>query len=314
MAGQQLKDLVRAYRRRDDTAFRAAVEQIIDEETAKKHTALAAELRRLLGYTTETLRMQEMPIDRDSRLPLAHLRDPERAFRKLTLPDAVQKQLARVVIEARRWPELEATALPRRNKLLLSGPPGCGKTTSAEALAHQLGRPLIIARMQGLMNSHLGNTRENISQLFAFASAGEYVLLLDEFDSIGQSRGTDDVGEMRRVTNTVLQLIEQHTGPTVIVAATNHTVALDSALWRRFDIVAELPLPDAPQIRDLLRRLVPAELITDQLLEQLDGYPHAAAEHLGQAALREAILDSRDEPEAKDVAAAVAETVGRPWS
>ena len=314
MAGQQLKDLVRAYRRRDDNAFRTAVEQIIDEETAKKHTALAGDLRRLLGHSTDSLRLPEMPVDRDSRLPLAHLRDPERTFGQLTLPTAVQKHLTRIVAETHRWPELEAAGLPRRNKLLLSGPPGTGKTSAVEALAHELGRPLVIARMQGLISSHLGQTGTNIANLFQFAAAGEYVLLLDEFDSIGQSRGADDVGEMRRVTNTVLQLIEQHTGPTVIAAATNHTVALDSALWRRFDIVAELPLPDAPQIHDLLRTHIPAELITDQLISKLTGLPHAAAEHLGHAAVREAILDSRDEPEAGDVAAAVAETIGRPWA
>lgn len=157
----------------------------------------------------------------------------------------------------------------------------------------------------------------NLSTLFEFLNTGEYVLLIDEFDSVGQSRGTDDVGEMRRVVNSILQMIDLYTGPTIIVAATNHQEILDSALWRRFDTVAELPLPTDTQISGIIERLLPVKLkqaTLETLVGKLLGMPHAAVEYFANGARRNALFDGRDDVRAEDVNVAIEETVIRRWA
>jgi SpoVK/Ycf46/Vps4 family AAA+-type ATPase len=313
MAGKDLVTLIRAHRTGDEAAFRTAAERVIVEEDAKRHTALAAEMRRALG-TTAGSPLPDVPVDRDSSLPLARFARPTRGFDRMVLARDVRQVIYRITADARAQPALDAAGLPRRNRVLLSGPPGCGKTTAAAALAAELGRPLLIVNMEAVMTSYLGQTAQNIARIFDFASDGSYVMLLDEFDSLGQSRNTgDDHGEIRRVTNTVLQLIERLTGDTIIVAATNHPGALDAALWRRFDHVAELPLPDLEAIIALLAKLLPGVHIPDGFAEGLVGLPHAAVEYMANAAIRSRVIDGRDTVVAVDIALAADETRARRW-
>lgn len=321
MAGRHIRDMIAAYGERDDLKFRRAVQAIIQEEESKRHTVLARELRTLLAANsnvgaTDGPAMPEPPIDRDSSLPLARVEYPDRYIRDLVLAPTVDVALKQLVNEVRHWPTLDAANLPRRNRLLLSGPPGCGKTSAVSALAHDLGRPLVTARVEGLMSSYLGETATNLSNLFAFASTGAYVLFLDEFDSLGKMRGdVTDHGELRRVVNAVLQQIDAYTGPSLIVAATNHSQILDAALWRRFDAVIELGLPSADEIHELLRRLLPAEgfALAQQYIARFDGLPHAAVEYFANSAMRHALLAKNKNLQPADVEFALSETVERPW-
>lgn len=321
MAGRHLRDLISAYGERDDLKFRRAAQAIIQEEEGKKHTVLARELRSILAANSslavsEHPALPALPVDRDSSLPLAYATHPDTYLSDLVLAEAPASALAGLLNEVRQWPALDAAGIPRRNRLLLSGPPGCGKTTAVSALAGELGRPLVTARVEGLISSYLGETAANLNSLFEFASSGPYVLFLDEFDSLGKTReDSSDHGELRRVVNAVLQQIDRYTGPSLIVAATNHSNILDSALWRRFDAVVELPLPDQAQIVTLLNRLLPklTKEHAQELATELLGLPHAGVEFFANAVRRAAVLDKAKAPSEAHYSAALHSTTSRRW-
>lgn len=321
MAGRHLRDMIVAYGQRDDLKFRRAAQAIIQEEEAKKHHVLARELKVSLAASAgvssgEVALAPEPPLDRDSSLPLAHVEYPKLLLSDLVLKRDVSGSLDQLANEVRNWPTLDAAGLPRRNRLLLSGPPGCGKTSAVSAMAHELGRPLVTARVEGLISSYLGETATNLANLFNFASTGSYVLFLDEFDSLGKMRGdAADHGELRRVVNAILQQIDAYKGPSLIVAATNHSQILDSALWRRFDTVIELGLPDEKQIMALIGRLFPpaGALLARRYAADFVGLPHAATEYFANSAKRHALLANRKTADESDIDFALAETVSRPW-
>lgn len=326
MAGRELKALIAAYRDRNDLAFRRAANAIIEEEEAKRHTRLAQELRRLLsagsGETAtqvDTPAPSEVPRNRESDLPLVEVVRARRGLRSLVLDESLTEAITEIVDEVHAWHELDAAGVPRRRTMLLYGPPGCGKTSIAEALAAELGRPLAIVRTETVMSSFLGETASNIARVFEFANSAPYVLLFDEFDSLGQTRDDPaDHGELRRIVNAVLQLIDGYSGPSILVAATNHEEILDSALWRRFSEVYEVPLPTQEQRAYLLSQTLRSRL--DEAVDlwktasQLDGFPHAAVERTATDALRLALLHKRSKVQGDDLAEALSRTRRRRWS
>ena len=137
--------------------------------------------------------------------------------------------------------------------ITLTGPSGCGKTTAAEALAAELGLPLVVIRLDAVVSSYLGETAANLGKVFEFLVKGQYVALFDEFDALGKERSdVSEHGELRRVVNAFLQMMDAYRGRTILVAATNHEQLLDSALWRRFDEVLLFERPNTEQLRRLL--------------------------------------------------------------
>jgi SpoVK/Ycf46/Vps4 family AAA+-type ATPase len=323
MAGRHIKDLIAAYRDRDDLLFRRAAQAIIDEEEAKRHTVLAQDLRRLLA-SGGSLRMPqfeaplpEPPKDRDSAMPLADLFLPERHLADLVLGEELSEALTSLADEVGRWATLDALAVPRRNRILLYGPPGCGKTSIAEALAGDLGRILVTVRVESIISSYLGETASNLRRVMDFAATGAYVVLFDEFDSLAKDRDDPaDHGELRRVVNAVLQLIDRYRGPSILIAATNHSHVLDDAMWRRFDEVLEVPLPTRQQIMHLLSRLLMgrgADLDLGAAVARLDGFPHASVEALVHAALRNAVAAGRTTITHMDLASALTSVTTRRW-
>jgi len=135
------------------------------------------------------------------------------------------------------------------NSLLLYGPPGCGKTTTAQYIAHELRLPLITVRLDGLISSLLGSTAKNMRKIFEFAARQECVLFLDEFDVVAKLRDDkNELGELKRVVNSLIQNIDSLNPNSVLIAATNHHELLDSAIWRRFSRVIKLDLPNREEI------------------------------------------------------------------
>jgi SpoVK/Ycf46/Vps4 family AAA+-type ATPase len=323
MAGRHLKDLIAAYRDRDDLLFRRAAQAIIDEEEAKKHTALARDLRHLLASGTSVHMAQfeaplpEPPKDRDSALPLVDMQVPDRHVADLILNPELKVSVNELVDEVGRWTTLDALAVPRRNRILLYGPPGCGKTSIAEGIAGDLGRVLVTVRVESVISSFLGETAANLRRVMDFAGTGAYVVLFDEFDSLGKDRDDPaDHGELRRVVNAVLQLIDRYRGPSILIAATNHAQVLDNAMWRRFDEVLEVPLPTPEELGELLGRLLLGRtegLDLDAVIQALNGYPHAAAEALVYTSLRHAVAAGRTVVASDDLLAATRVTTSRRW-
>lgn len=323
MAGRELKQLFRAYREGDELAFRRAAQEIIEEEEAKQHLALARDLRRIIAggdkaAFAEGVTLPPPPMDREGEWPLAEIGHPSRMLADLVLPGALVDQLQSIADEFHRWDELDRHGVPRRQRLLLHGPPGCGKTSVAEALAAEMGLPLMVVRLDSVVSSYLGETASNLHRIFDYARSGAWVLLFDEFDALGKARDDpSEHGEIKRVITAFLQMLDGFRGNSLLVAATNHERLLDPALWRRFDEVLDFPRPTVHQIRKLLRlrlRPVPHRGVDiDRAARELKALPHAAVEKAVWDARREAILAGREAVTSEDLQRAVANARSRPW-
>lgn len=161
------------------------------------------------------------------------------------LSEENRSKIDQLIKEHRYFEELHEYGLPVSNKVLLYGHSGCGKTTTAKAIANSLGKPLIILNLSNVINSRIGETSQNVKQVFDRAARDKAVLFLDEFDQLGKARGDDDndVGEMRRLVNSIIQQIDYLPADVLLICATNHVNIIDSALIRRFQIRIQYEMP-----------------------------------------------------------------------
>jgi SpoVK/Ycf46/Vps4 family AAA+-type ATPase len=224
---------------------------------------------------------------------------PRARFSDIVLDEALAKQLHRVAREQRHASEILQHGLAPRRKLLLVGPPGTGKTLSASVLAGELGIPLFQVRLDGLITKFMGETAAKLRQIFDATDHTRGVYFFDEFDAIGSQRGlTNDVGEIRRVLNSFLQMIEQDRSHSLIVAATNHPEVLDHALFRRFDDVLHYSLPDVRQIEALLKarlgRHSPKGVSWKRLAELAGGLSYAEITRAAEDVQKEALIHQQD--------------------
>lgn len=313
-----LKKLFQSYQKRDDRTFRVAAEEIIDEERKKHHPVLANELEKILkngvselGNLTSLVSVAPPPQDSDRRTALLEIKRPERYLDDLVFGEAMHNSLDRLLREFREWEVLLANGLLPVRRVLFCGPSGCGKTATAEALAAELGLPLLYARFDAVVSSLLGETAANLRKVFDYARRGQWVMLFDEFDAIGRSR--DDVtehGEIKRVVNSFLQIMDNFDGRSLIIAATNFEQALDPALWRRFDEVIRFERPSDDQLRILIRkRLMPLQFRDDHvgyLAKQLSGTTYADAERVCLDIRKSCALRGDRQPREEDIAEAIA--------
>lgn len=167
------------------------------------------------------------------------------------LDEANRQKFVQLIKEHSYIDELHQYGLPVNNKILLHGNSGCGKTMSAKAIAKALGKNILILNLSNVVCSRIGETSQNIKQVFDKAGREKAVLFLDEFDQIGKARGNDDkdVGEMRRLVNTLIQLIDYYPENALLLCATNHPEIIDTALLRRFQLRINFEMP-APEILD----------------------------------------------------------------
>ncbi|MEN0052382.1 MAG: ATP-binding protein [Mucilaginibacter sp.] len=180
------------------------------------------------------------------------LNDKEKiALGDLFLPETERAKLDDLLKEFKYATELSKYELPVNNKLLLSGSSGCGKTATAKGIANALGKTLIILNLSNIISAKIGETAQNLNLVFAHIAKINGVLLLDEFDQIGKARNIDDkdVGEMRRIVNTLIQLIDQLPLQSLLICATNHRSFLDPAILRRFQLQLNYTIP-SPAVLD----------------------------------------------------------------
>ena len=313
-----LKKLFEAFQRRDDAAFRGVAEEIIEEERKKQHPVLANELQRLLTNGVRSLHdiqrpgqiLEPVPMDSDRRTPLLTILNPDRYFEDIVLDTKLRDALDRLMREVRGWEILEATGLMPTRRLLFCGPSGCGKTATAEAVATELGLPMLYVRFDSVVSSLLGETAANVRKVFDYAARGQWVVFFDEFDAIGRSR--DDAtehGEIKRVVNSFLQLLDSFNGHSLMISATNFEQSLDPALWRRFDDVLRFGLPDPDALASLVsKRLRPLRFKkshVNKIASALVGSSYADAERVCLDIRKQRALDGGDSVRQADLAAAL---------
>lgn len=306
MKHDQVLALVRAHVDGDSERFRATALAIAANEEPKSGR-FAKSMRNLAERTPRVQQMTALPHQVESLLAPCV---PATVLDDVVLETATRARFDRFLTEQRARDRLLEHELSPMRKLLFVGPPGVGKTMMASALANELQLPLLRVQLHGVIASHLGETAGHLSKVFANIRAMRGVYLFDEFDALSPQRTGDgrDVGEMRRVVNSLLQFIELDESDSIIIGTTNYADVIDSAMFRRFDDVIEFPLPSP----DVSRRLIESHLLfTDDGIDwpaicaASSGIGHADLASACHRVNKDAVLGDRTSISTDEVVAAI---------
>lgn len=298
----QIRALLQSHGSGDDDRFYAIALQVAAAEARKGHEALSREIRDLVekaklraGHRKvhSTIAHIAHPLGEAAELlePMhANLR-----IKDLIVPQVLRDRIERILQEQRNLNRLKENNLRPRQRLLFTGPPGCGKTMTASALSSELGLPLFVVRLDGLISKYLGESLSKLRIIFDSVNQSRAVYLFDEFDSIGYARHlAGDVGEMRRVLNAFLMFIERLTSNSLVIAATNHGDRLDKALYRRFDDLVEFGLPDERLIQETIKARLTGvsteRLSWSKLVKAAQGLSYAEITRACEESVKEMLL------------------------
>lgn len=317
-SADQLKALLQSHLEGDENRFYSVAMQVAAHEAKRGHGKLAEELRLLVDQAksrrTVSSDNKAVPISRPKG-ELANLLSvsyPKSRLGDMVLNSELTQQLERIIREQRHAAEILSHGLSPRRKLLLVGPPGTGKTMTASVLAGELGLPLFQVRLDGLITKFMGETAAKLRQIFESTHQARGVYFFDEFDAIGSQRGlANDVGEVRRILNSFLQMIEQDDSHSLIIGATNHPDILDNALFRRFDDLLHYELPDEARIASVLKsrlyRMAIKNTSWKRLADKALGLSYAELTRAADEVLKTALIERADTISEKDVAQAIEE-------
>ena len=313
-SGSQLKALVQSYIDGDDDRFFSVAMQIAAHEARLGHGKLATDLRDAIDQAKRRRGAASLVSISQPRGELANLLEvsnPSHRLSDMIVSPVLSDQLQRVIREQRAAGRILDHGLSPRRKLLLVGPPGTGKTMTASVLAGELGLALMQVRLDGLITRFMGETAAKLRQIFDATHRTRGIYFFDEFDAIGSGRDlTNDVGEIRRVLNSFLLMIEQDRSHSLVVAATNHPGILDRALFRRFDDILHYELPGAKQAASLLRtRLSPhsGRVRWRTLGEEAHGLSYADIARAAHDVLKDALVHGHAKCREADIRAMLQE-------
>lgn len=237
---EQIKQLIRSHYERNDERFKTAALQIAASEAKAGHTTQARELKDLIEKIGRSAVVKLNNVN-----PMFDISDPDVLLSDMVLSSELREKIERIILEYRQREKLRRFGLTNRRRVLIEGPSGTGKTMTASAIASELGLSVFTVRMDKLISKYMGETSSKLREVFDMIEQQPGVYLFDEFDTIGADRTLDnEVGEMRRILNSFLQLVEGDMSDSIIIAATNNNQMLDHALYRRFDDVLAYKLPD----------------------------------------------------------------------
>ena len=308
-SAEQIKALLKSHAEGDDDRFFSVAMQVAAHEAKLGHGKLAQELRGLVDaaksvrHAIPAVTLGRKNGDLASILQASY---PKTRIGDMILGDSLSGQIRRIIREHHYAPRILENGLSPRRKLLLTGPPGTGKTMTSSALAGELGLPLLQVRLDGLITKYMGETAAKLRQIFDLTSRTHGVYFFDEFDAIGSQRGlTNDVGEVRRILNSFLLMIEQDSSNSLVVAATNYPDILDTALFRRFDDVLEYELPDMLQIAKLLEtrleRMAIAGTDWNNLASLSAGLSYAEVKQAADEVIKAALIYERSQVSEADI-------------
>jgi len=296
--------LIEAHSSGNEGLFKSALNNLANDEDKKGNVKTATLLRNAYVYNKKRSSMKEespisemsfttqstviMPKDRDSTLELLEVMTPTVKLSDVALPDKTLAVLKQVIIEQRSAEKLKGRGVTPANRLIFCGPPGCGKTLSANALAGELDMQVAYVKLDGLVSSYLGQTGTNIRRIFEFVKDKRIMLFLDEFDAIAKKRDdSNELGELKRVVTTLLQNLDSMPSNVFLVAATNHHHLLDPAIWRRFNSSILLELPNYEQRKQMIDKFCSEKLPEYQMDKKTLGI---LSEGMSGAELKEFLL------------------------
>ena len=312
---EQIKSLIRSHWSDEPERFFTTALQVAAHEARQGHGALATEIREMVDEARQRDHQSNVvsfPLELEG---LIALEEPRTSLAALILPETLEKRISKVLREYRERDKLRAHNLTPRRKLLLTGPPGTGKTMTARVLAHDLQLPLFTVQVDKMVTRFMGETAAKLRQIFEQIARRPGAYLLDEFDAIGGCRSLDnDVGEMRRVLNALLQFIEQDQSDSLILAATNTPQLLDHALFRRFDDVLTYQHPGEKERQALIKNVLGLFLGNRfgwaSVLEVSKDLSHADIDLACRDAMKDAILSDFETVTGNRLAAALRERRG----
>jgi len=305
-SAKQFKALIRSHAQGDDSRFYAVAMQVAAQAARQGHNRFAKELRELVDAAKEQTARRRAPTGelismarpRGELAGLLTLTYAKTRLADMALNETVRSRLQRVVLEQKQRDRLRQHGLAPLRRLLLVGPPGTGKTMTANALAGELGLPLFTIQLDALITKYMGETAAKLRLVFDAIAQTRGLYLFDEFDALGGQRAAgNDVGEIRRVLNSFLQFLEHDESDSLIVGATNHKKLLDRALFRRFDSVIAFTLPEGELAEQLMRAclsfLDSSGVEWSRAVVAAEGLSHAEITRACEQAAKEAILKDR---------------------
>ena len=230
---KQVNELIKSHYKKDSDQFDVIVSQILAHEKKLGHNNNVKDIERILS-NKKANDINNIQLNKDNYL--LNLNQKEFRIEDLILETVNKEKIKNIISEYKKRDILIENGLRNANKILLEGPPGTGKTSTAMVIATELELPLYVVKHSYLIDSKLGETSRNVYKIFRDIHNYQGVYLFDEFDAVGAKRGNDDdVAEMSRIVNTILQELDNLDSPNLILFATNRADILDGALERRFD-------------------------------------------------------------------------------
>jgi len=273
------------------TRFRKAYEQKKKSDALATDHAVGSSAAFFAQTNTAT------PRDKDSLLELYDIVHSDISFDDVVLPANQKKVIKQLIDEQNNSADFRKHHMAPANRILLCGPPGCGKTMTAYAIGNALKLPIAYVRLDGLVSSYLGQTSTNLRKVFDSVKNQRIVLFLDEFDAIAKKRDdTNELGELKRVVTTLLQNFDNLPDNVVLIAATNHEHLLDPAIWRRFNYTITLDLPSLEQRKSLIQRDldkygIDSKISVNSIAKVTEGMSGALIEELMLAAAKKYLVD-----------------------